>query len=192
MRAFRFAVLCRSARLAITFLLGLASCAAFGGEAELIIPTAPWAVSMDETAKSPPDKFDFSAKSGNPEVRKNYYLPAIEIVGFEAILNLANRNDPSGDYKSNLSSIRHNLSSSWKVDHDPFRTNQLGHPYAGSMYHTFARSLGLDYWESFAYTLPVARCGKLPGNARSPPLTIRSIPASAEPSLARPCFACPI
>ena len=60
------------------------------------------------------------------------------------MLNLVNRHDSRGDYKSNLSSIRHNLGSSWGVDNDPFRTNQLGHPDAGSMYHTFARSAGLD------------------------------------------------
>src|SRR6185369_2736874 len=160
MRASRFAFLCRAARLGVASLLGLAAHAACGEEAELILPKAAWALPADETVERPSDKFagnfDFSAKSGNsagnPEPRKNYLLPALEIVGFETMLNLVNRNDHSGDYKSNLPSIKRNLSSSWSVDHDPFRTNQLGHPYAGSMYHTFARSLGHDYWESFAYT----------------------------------------
>ena len=64
--------------------------------------------------------------------------------GFDALLNLYNRHYVSDDYKSNLSSIRHNLRSSWDVDNDPFTTNQLGHPYQGSMYHGFARSAGLD------------------------------------------------
>lgn len=168
MRAFRFAILCRPARLATAFLLVLASCAAVSGDAELVIPPAASVVPSDATAKSPPDKFDFSAKSATPEARKDYFLPAVEIVGFETLLNLVNRHDRSGDYKSNLSSIGRNLGSSWTVDHDPFRTNQLGHPYAGSMYHTFARSLGLNYWESFAYTFAGSALWEIAGE-RTPP-----------------------
>ena len=81
---------------------------------------------------------------------KNYVLPAVEIVGFSFLLNLYNRHlaDDADDYKSTISTIRHNLHSSWVVDSDPFRTNQLGHPYLGSMYHGFARSAGLNYWEA--------------------------------------------
>ena len=30
--------------------------------------------------------------------------------------------------------------------------NQFAHPYQGSMYHGFARSAGLNYWESLLYT----------------------------------------
>ena len=29
--------------------------------------------------------------------------------------------------------------------------NQFAHPYQGSMYHGFARSAGLNYWESLLY-----------------------------------------
>lgn len=136
----------------VSFLIGLATYGASSAEGELSAPSTVWAFSMNEEANALPDMFDFSAKSENPAVRKDYYLPAIEIVGFEVMLNLVNRQGGSGDYKSNLSSIRHNLSSSWGVDRDPFLTNQLGHPYAGAMYHTFARSLGLNFWESLAYT----------------------------------------
>src|SRR6185369_5474005 len=168
MRAFRFAFLRRTARPGIAFLLGLASCAAFAGDAELVAPKTAWILPWDETAKNRPDGLDFSPKSGDPEARKNLFLPAVEIVGFETMLNLVNRGDRSGDYKSNLSTIRRNVSSSWTVDHDPFRTNQLGHPYAGSMYHTFARSLGLDYWESFAYTFAGSALWEIAGE-RTPP-----------------------
>src|SRR6185295_261555 len=35
---------------------------------------------------------------------------------------------------------------------DPFAVNQFLHPYQGSMYQGFARSAGLGFWESFAYT----------------------------------------
>lgn len=168
MRSLHFALLCRSAWLGVTLLLGLATHATFGAEAELTVPTAAWALSLNEAASGPPDKFDFSANSGNPAARKDYVIPAIEIVGFAAMLNLVNRHDRSGDYKSNLSSIRDNLSSSWGVDRDPFRTNQLGHPYAGAMYHTFARSLGLNYWESLAYTFAGSALWEIAGEVTPP------------------------
>ena len=85
------------------------------------------------------------------EARKSYVIPALEIVGFDVLVNLANR-PFSDDYDVSFSSIRRNLRSSWVVDRDPFTTNQLGHPYQGSMYHGFARSAGLNYWEALAYT----------------------------------------
>jgi hypothetical protein len=72
------------------------------------------------------------------------------------------------DYKSNISTIRHNLHSSWVVDSDPFRTNQLGHPYLGSMYHGFARSAGLNYWEALAYTFAGSALWEIAGE-RTPP-----------------------
>ncbi|MCG2579019.1 DUF3943 domain-containing protein [Dechloromonas sp. XY25] len=166
--ACRLAIGGRPARLAAVFALGMASGAAAWGETGLVIPAPAWAVAIDDAARPASDEFDLSVKSGNPQVRKNFYLPAAEIIGFEALLNLANRRDSSGDYKSNLSSIRRNLGSSWNVDHDPFRTNQLGHPYAGSMYHTFARSLGHDYWESLAYTFAGSALWEIAGERTRP------------------------
>lgn len=88
------------------------------------------------------------------EVNKSYVIPAVEIVGFDFLLNQYNRRFSGiSDYDSNFSTIRDNLSSSWKDDRDPFNVNQLGHPYQGSIYHGFARSAGLSYWESLGYTL---------------------------------------
>jgi hypothetical protein len=101
---------------------------------------------------------------------KNYVLPAVEIAGFSFLLNQYNRHfaDDADDYKSNLSTIRHNLRSSWVVDSDPFRTNQLGHPYLGSMYHGFARSAGLNYWEALGYTFAGSALWEIAGE-RTPP-----------------------
>ena len=44
------------------------------------------------------------------------------------------------------------MHSRWVVDNDPFDINQFMHPYQGAMYHGFARSAGLNYWESMGYT----------------------------------------
>jgi hypothetical protein len=85
--------------------------------------------------------------------RKSYAIPALEIVGFQTLLNLFDRAYfGCCDFDVTGSSIRRNLRSSWVVDSDSFSVNQLGHPYAGSIYHGFARSTGLGYWEASAYT----------------------------------------
>ena len=85
---------------------------------------------------------------------KSYLLPAIEIVAMDAGINLAARYvepDPA-PYQVSGESIRRNLTHSWVVDDDPFEINQIGHPYQGAMYHGIARSNGLNYWRSMAYT----------------------------------------
>lgn len=127
---------------------------------------ATWAALADEPAPRVSPKPDFSS---DIEARKSYVIPAIEVVGFEALLNFVNRHSgDSADYKSNLSTIRHNLHSSWVIDSDPFKTNQLGHPYQGSMYHGFARSAGLNYWESLGYTFAGSALWEIAGE-KTPP-----------------------
>ncbi len=95
---------------------------------------------------TPALRFDWTSKAdalAEIEAKKSYWIPAAEIIGFDVILNGINRNFISDEYNSSLSSIRKNLRSGWRVDNDPFSTNQFGHPYQGSMYHGFARSARL-------------------------------------------------
>jgi hypothetical protein len=101
---------------------------------------------------------------------KSYVIPLAEILGEEFLLNEFNRHFGSDreDYRSNLATIRHNLHSSWVVDDDPFRTNQLGHPYQGGIYHSIARSAGLNYWEALAYDFGGAALWEIAGE-RTPP-----------------------
>ena len=98
-------------------------------------------------ADGAPSRFpDFGAE-------KSYAIPAAEIVGFDFLLNrFDDRYFGCCDYRVSSDSFRRNLRSSWVIDRDPFAVNQIGHPYQGSMYHTFARSAGLDYWHGLAYT----------------------------------------
>ena len=86
--------------------------------------------------------------------RKDYLLPALEIIGFDAALNRVNHTliKNTTDYDISVGSWRRNLRSSWVTDSDPFSTNQFAHPYQGAMYHGFARSAGMNYWEAAAYT----------------------------------------
>jgi hypothetical protein len=84
---------------------------------------------------------------------KSYLIPALEIVGFDVLLNLFDRAYfGCCDYDVDLSSIKRNLHRSWDEDTDEFTVNQLGHPYQGSIYHGFARASGLNYWQGLAYT----------------------------------------
>ena len=105
-------------------------------------------VEPTQTAPAPEPFF----KGGSDE-HKSYGIPAAEIIGFDFLLNRINNEvHPNGDYEVTSSTVKHNAGTSWVTDNDPFSTNQFFHPYQGSMYHGFARSAGLGYWESSAYT----------------------------------------
>jgi hypothetical protein len=83
---------------------------------------------------------------------RSYWIPAVEILGFDFLLNRINhRFSGSSDYDVTGASIRSNLRANWVTDDDPYTVNQFAHPYQGSMYHGFARSAGLGYWESAGY-----------------------------------------
>ncbi len=101
--------------------------------------------------------------------RKSYSIPALEILGFDFLLNRVNDQvSGSSDYGVSLSSIRHNLRSAWITDRDPYSVNQFGHPYQGSMYHGFARSAGLGYWESAGYTFAGSVAWEIAGENTPP------------------------
>ena len=102
-------------------------------------------------------------------LHKSYSIPALEILGFDTALNLFNRQFSGiSDYDSSLSSLRRNATHGWVVDNDPYSTNQIGHPYQGSIYHGIARSAGLSYWESSAYTFGGSILWELAGE-KTPP-----------------------
>ncbi|MGZ5225559.1 MAG: DUF3943 domain-containing protein [Burkholderiales bacterium] len=100
--------------------------------------------------------------------RRSYAIPAAEILGFQFLLNRFDRAFEGPEYNVSLSSIRRNLRSKWVVDNDPYEVNQLGHPYAGSMYHGFARSAGLNYWESLGYAFAGSLVWEIAGETTTP------------------------
>jgi hypothetical protein len=101
-------------------------------------------------------------------MQKSYPIPAAEIVGFQALLNRYDRARYGHEYAVSRSSIERNLHSGWRTDSDPFRINQLGHPYQGAMYHGFARSAGLSYWESAVYTFLGSAAWEIAGETTLP------------------------
>jgi hypothetical protein len=131
--------------------------------------------SPDETGELPrPDDQRPDVRTRAPDgpiaygSRRSYAIPAAEVLGFAFLLNQVNRHTDGTDFDSNWSTIRRNLHSSWVVDRDPFTVNQLGHPYQGSMYHAFARSAGLGYWESLGYAFGGSALWEIAGESTTP------------------------
>ena len=93
----------------------------------------------------------------------------IEIVAMDAAINFAGRLllDPAV-FEVTPDSIRRNLRGPWVVDDDPFQINQFGHPYQGAMYHGIARSNGLSYWPSVAYTFAGSALWEIAGETTPP------------------------
>jgi hypothetical protein len=56
----------------------------------------------------------------------------------------------NADYaRISFSTIKHNYKpSSWAWDNDPFQTNQLGHPFHGSIFFNSFRANGYSFWQS--------------------------------------------
>ncbi len=100
---------------------------------------------------------------------KSYSIPAMEILGFDFLLNRFNHQfSGSNDYDVTAASIRSNLRGKWATDNDPYAVNQFGHPYQGSMYQGFARSAGLSYWESAGYAFLGSAAWEIAGEKTRP------------------------
>jgi hypothetical protein len=98
-------------------------------------------------------------KSWGTGAGKSYLVPAVEIPAFLTLLSLYDRHaypdqmeDGMKVYSSTFSSTWDHLTRQhWVIDQDPFAINQFMHPYQGTIFHGFARSAGLNYWEALAY-----------------------------------------
>lgn len=102
------------------------------------------------------------------EPAKSYFIPALEIIGFDALLNTFDRLALGDPYHTSVSSIRRNLRRRWVTENDPFEINQFGHPYQGAMYHGFARSSGLNFWTSLGYTFTGSALWEIAGETTPP------------------------
>lgn len=108
------------------------------------------------------------AAQSEPPSGKSYLIPALEIVGFDALLNVFDRLVLGDPYHTSVASIRRNLRRRWVTENDPFEINQFGHPYQGAMYHGFARSSGLNFWTSFSYTFAGSALWEIAGETTPP------------------------
>jgi hypothetical protein len=118
----------------------------------------------DPAPAAPPE---LAGADGRPY--KSYGAAALEIVGFQVLLNRVDhafvRPD---DYRVSMGSVRRNLRSSWVTDQDPFEINQMGHPYQGAVYFGLARSNGLTFWESLGYAFAGSAVWEVAGETTPP------------------------
>jgi hypothetical protein len=107
---------------------------------------------------------------------KSYLVPALEVTGFLGLLNVYDRiaypnqvEDGKKVYSSTLSSTWDHLKKqNWVFDKDPFSTNQFAHPYQGAAMYGLARSTGLGFWESLAYSNLGSFAWKMAGETDPP------------------------
>jgi hypothetical protein len=85
-------------------------------------------------------------------VEKNYWLPAVEIIGLNFGVWGYHRY-LSGEHWADISmeSIKNNFKNGFEWDVDGYLINQFWHPYHGANYFNTARSNGLEFWESAPY-----------------------------------------
>ena len=102
--------------------------------------------------------------------RKNYLVPALEIPSFLVLLNQYDRIAyPHTVYNSGLQSANKFLfHGPWEYDQDPFKINQIMHPYQGATMYGFARSSGLNFWESLGYSNVGSFMWKIAGETDNP------------------------
>jgi len=100
---------------------------------------------------------------------KSFAIPAYEIVGEEFLLNRFDHYaTDAATYPSQFSNLGNNIHKQWVVDNDKFATNQFLHPYQGTIYQGLARSAGLSFWESFAYTMGGSLLWEYTGESTTP------------------------
>jgi len=155
--------------LCIAFAMALGAHNAAAAEANDASATSAAAASAAAASASAPSD-GLGAPRKVPSEAIDYALPALEILGFDFLLNRLNYHFGSQkeDYAVTAESIRRNLRSGWSSDRDPFNINQLGHPYQGSMYHGFARSAGFNYWESAGYAFAGSAVWEIAGETTHP------------------------
>ena len=129
----------------------------------------PAAPSHAQTQVDDPRRQDERAEVPEERDHKSYVLPVVEILAMDAAFNLVGRAlyEPA-TFEVSAKTIRRNLRGPWVIDDDPFQVNQFGHPYQGAMYHGIARSNGLNYWTSMAYTFASSALWEIAGET-SPP-----------------------
>lgn len=107
---------------------------------------------------------------------KSYLIPALEVPGFLGLLNVYDRlaypnqtEDGKKVYSSTFSSTWDHLrQQNWVFDKDPFNINQFAHPYQGATMYGLARSSGLNFWESLAYSNVGSFMWKMAGETDPP------------------------
>jgi hypothetical protein len=124
------------------------------------VEQAPVAPTERPTPATEKGEAEGTAHSWETGANKSYLIPALEVPGFLLLLNGYDRlaypnqtEDGKKVYSSTFSSTWEHLHrQNWVFDQDPFNVNQFAHPYQGATMYGLARSSGLGFWESLAYS----------------------------------------
>src|ERR1700733_9728552 len=120
---------------------------------------------------------------------KSYLVPAYEIPAFELLLNRYDHYAVDAQvYESPISNFKTNTHRKWVVDNDAFATNQFLHPYQGAFYQGLARSSGLDFWQSSAYTFAGSLLWEYAGETPRPSINAQVASGIAGNFLGEPLF----
>lgn len=85
---------------------------------------------------------------------RHFIVPALETVLLNVgVWSLSRYVNPMPWARISINSVKENFKNMWVWDADMFETNQFMHPYHGSTYFNFARSSGLNFWQSAPYSL---------------------------------------
>jgi hypothetical protein len=167
----------------VLLLMILAARAALADDPKLDTPSqkeAPTAFA----AKDPTPVKDWGAGDA-----KSYLVPAYEIPTFELLLNRFDHYAVDREvYESPVSNFKENLHHKWVVDNDAFATNQFLHPYQGAFYQGLARSSGLGFWESSAYTFAGSLLWEYAGETTRPSINDQVASGIAGNFLGEPLF----
>src|ERR1700760_251243 len=162
MRSARVSRLCLS-KLYVCAFAALLAQPGFADDPKLDTPAqqqAPTAFAAEE----PKPVLDWGVGAG-----KSYLIPGLEIPAFELLLNRYDHYAVDASvYASPISNFKTNTHRKWVVDNDAFATNQFLHPYQGAFYQGLARSSGLNFWESSAYTFGGSLLWEMAGETTRP------------------------
>lgn len=116
----------------------------------LILAEASIAQIPDHTQPFAPDSIKTARKNRNYVPEKRFGRAALQLGLAEVLPALYNRYLKKADYAYvSIESIKTNLNpKSWQFDADPFPTNQIAHPWHGSIYFNSFRSNGYSFWQS--------------------------------------------
>ena len=93
----------------------------------------------------------FDTGPGEPK-RKAYILALTEVVGIDLAIWGFDYLTGAPFAQITTQTIKDNFRKGWIIDTDDFWANSLMHPVHGNLTYNAARSLGLNFYESFAYS----------------------------------------
>jgi hypothetical protein len=113
--------------------------------------TAPYALGETRFKFDPPFEDPTFVHGPSTPPKKNYLIPLGELVFIDTAIWAWNYVQGKEFAKISWESIKHNFHKGWIIDTDDFWANQILHPLHGNLSFTAARSMGLNFYESFGY-----------------------------------------